>query len=137
MPGRGSGQAPVQQGVADQERRADSIRLDRHSNPSQRNSSGVQRGLPCLLPRASQGAVVPLDELTHGLGGRVAYGLMTKARASPTAGLAVQLTRMRAWAVAGPVTVQLKTPAVFPVFWKELARSAYVVPPSRLSSMRT
>src|SRR5262249_12668655 len=48
----------------------------------------------------------------------------------------VQLTRTRAWLVAGPVTVQLKVPVLAPVFGTDEATTVQVLPPLRLTSRR-
>ena len=50
--------------------------------------------------------------------------------------LAFQLTRTRAWLVAGPVTVQLNVPVVAPPFGTEAATTVQVLPPFRLTSTR-
>ena len=50
---------------------------------------------------------------------------------------AVQLTRIRAVLVGGPVTVQSKVPVPLFVFVTGVAMVVQVVPPSRLTSMVT
>src|SRR5262249_14710150 len=49
----------------------------------------------------------------------------------------VHVTRARAWAVLGPLTVQSKCPVVAVAFGTEAASVANVAPPSRDSSTRT